>query len=237
MLSEMENVDPFCIWAGPTESCSFQGLVHFIKEQDEIYQFGVTGLYLETPERVKYYEPSVSYLNDRMVIIGKKSKEEGLFPVRKLALPFEGRAWIILFAVAFFYVVIAAIIAYRYNDGRISAMDVIDVLFVGSGEHQSRAHKRVLELFARMIAVTFIVVVLFYELAVTNFLFQPVEEKLHKNLGALSDDDLSHFCITGRSALEEVWSKFGKCSVREQSSFQTFVRHTMLQLILMRFCV
>ncbi len=66
------------------------------KEKD--YQFGITGLLLESPSRVtKYLQPTISIIDSRLVIVGPPSTANGVSdPFFILLKPFRGGAWILL---------------------------------------------------------------------------------------------------------------------------------------------
>lgn len=51
---------------------------------------------------------------------------------------------------------------------------------------------------------------LFYEMAVVNFLFQEDDVKLVGGVTSLSRDKLKHYAVLEDSALEEVWNATGR---------------------------
>ena len=63
----------YCIWAGPTENCSFHALVEFVSEQSKnTYLFAASALPLGLPRRRCRHHVSAPILDDSVVIIGRK---------------------------------------------------------------------------------------------------------------------------------------------------------------------
>lgn len=126
--------DSLCIWAGPPD-CSFNALVDFTAQQASSgYQFAITGLLLETPQRQCVHEPSAPLIDNRMVIIGQTDPNNASSrgPFYQLVKPFRWSTWAIFGVVVILFVFVCLAIAVRFHVVR--GRSLVTAFFIFAGE-------------------------------------------------------------------------------------------------------
>ena len=107
----------YCIWAGPTEKCSFNALVEFVSEQSKNgYRFAVSALLVDLPWRRCYHHVSAPIWEDSVVIVGRK---DAIFSetnsIQMLIRPFRTDAWIVFIVTGFMLLLCCIIFKYKYK--------------------------------------------------------------------------------------------------------------------------
>lgn len=134
--------DQLCIWAGPISNCTFNALVDFTHEMSDRYQFAVTGLLLETPQRQCFHEPSTPFIDNSMIIIGRNTQENPASkgPFYQLMRPFRWSTWGIFGGVISLFVIVCFAIAVRFHVLR--GRSLVTAFFIFAGERdQAMAHE------------------------------------------------------------------------------------------------
>ena len=210
-----------CIWAGPTEKCSFNALVEFVSEQSKNgYRFAVSALLVDLPWRRCYHHVSAPIWEDSVVIVGRK---DAIFSetnsIQMLIRPFRTDAWIVFIVTGFMLLLCSIIIKYKY---KISWVRYIQMFLMDDFDNDelrnSLQHRTFNELvmvcvlLRRAGKVLLAIFLLFYAAAVVNFLFEEVLKELPKSLSKWSYRELKKFAILQDSALEDVFKIIGKVS-------------------------
>ncbi|CAN8073779.1 unnamed protein product [Agarophyton chilense] len=219
--------DDWCMWGGHADHCPFNQLVDFINvKAGQGYRFGISGLLLEMPSRQCVNHPSAPFLDNKMIIIGRRAPQfsgsEG--PLHQLIKPFHQGTWAIFAGVLLLFVAVCLAIAVRFHWFR--GRSLITAFFIFSGERdQALAHEAALQqgvsareavsfatkyglsmsLFRMALLALVAIFALFYEVAVVNFLFQQHNQTLSKPVRRLSLEQLADFAVLKDSALENVW--------------------------------
>lgn len=204
-----------CIWAGAHPRCTFNALVDFIDVMaDHGYRFAVTGLLLQMPDRECRLRPGAPLVDDAVTIVGRRGEgraETAAAAFRQLTAPFDAGTWAVFAAVLAVLVACAVLIA-RDEPGfsKRPLGAVLSVLFGPQDGHaQSAKYARTRLLFRLAFAGYFLVFLMLYEAAVTNFLFRQHNHVISKNVRALSSDELRDYSVIRNSALERVWNIIG----------------------------
>lgn len=223
--------DDLCMWGGNSADCKFNQLVDYTEvmaEQD--YRFAVTGLLLELPQRQCSHEASAPFVDNSMIIIGLKTTDSSASQgaLSQLTRPFHWGAWAIFGGVVLIFMVVCFAIAVRFHVFR--GRSLITAFFIFAGERdQALAHEASLSgdmdashavSFAtkyglamtlyRIALLSFVgIFVLFYEVAVVNFLFQQQSLSLARSVTTLTEAELTTYAVLKNSALENVWNATG----------------------------
>lgn len=133
-----------CVWGGDT--CTFNNLVDYTnwKAKDD-YQFGISGLLLETEERHCFHEFGSPIVDNSMVIIGENSRDNSpsKSSIAQLHEPFQGATWAIFGGTILAFVVACVAIATRFS---LRGRSLITGFFIFVGErngaiaHESEIH-------------------------------------------------------------------------------------------------
>lgn len=126
--------DALCMWGGDT--CTFNNLVQYTrKKSGDGYQFGITGLLLETEERQCFHEASTPILDETLLIIGRNTPDDPLFrgTLSQLHGPFEPRTWLVFgsTAIAFLVVSVATAVFVSRDGGTFCS----GIMAVFTGDH------------------------------------------------------------------------------------------------------
>lgn len=224
-----------CIWAGDFSDCSFNQLVDYTQimaEQD--YRFAVSGVLLELPSRQCRHEPSAPFVDNEMIVIGLTPKEiaNNKGALHQLTRPFHWGAWAIFLGTMLLFMLVCVIIAIRIHVFRGRSLVTAFFIFVGARDHAIAHETEVtgdesnptkLSSFAvkyglattmyRIALVSFVgIFLLFYEVAVVNFLFQQQDLSLAKSVKSLTVQELQQYAVTKNSAVESVWNATGASS-------------------------
>lgn len=131
--------DSLCIWAGPSQSCTFNGLIDFIRvmgDHDPSYKFAITGLLLETQLRHCFHYPSAPFTDNKVVIVGRSDEQFSTKsgPFSQLVHPFQWSTWGIFGAFAFVFMCVCFYIAVRFHvfPGR----SFISAFYILAGDRQ-----------------------------------------------------------------------------------------------------
>lgn len=235
--------DYYCMWAGHGSNCTFNQLVDYTQIQaDEGYQFGITGLLLETPQRQCHHEASAPLIDNSVIIIGRRNTEsqKGQDALKQLIRPFNWATWLIFLLVVVVFVSVCFTIAVRFHVFR--GRSLVTAFFIFTGERdeamayeaQTHASRHLVSpskssnhlynisessdiVFAtkyglsmtlyRIALVAFLgIFILFYEVAVVNFLFQQQSLFISQSVRALTAEELKKYSVLKGSALENVWN-------------------------------
>lgn len=223
-----------CVWGGPR--CQFNQMVNFIDVQASVnssYRFGATGLLLENSKRVRQnIIPSVSLLKEQLAFFGPVRGDRDPFPFDQLVRPFEANAWLLWVAAcalvsASFWLTACVFgrapmtpcaLIYFLMDTRAGVRaSTIWPAATPPEERTAEFEKRVVQRFAQFkmarmflrIAVSAMCVIflLFYEIAVVNFLFIENAKLLKRDVRELSERDLREFSVEEGAATEDVWNR------------------------------
>lgn len=112
-LFQKTAVHAWCVWVGPNrdmtgEGCSWNTLQHYVESRKD-YQFAVAGPMLETPQRKCLHYESDSWLDDRMVIVGKSDSFNEKDPFRLVLAPYSTNAWLAFFVAVLGYVILCIV--------------------------------------------------------------------------------------------------------------------------------
>lgn len=216
-----------CIWAGP--DCTFNGMVDFVKSVPKApnrEKFIAGGqLFLLRARISNNTAPSASFFEGNMVIVGPIKRGRQKLTVRealeKIVGPFEPYAWIMLFMIIFLFVIARLCIAlvftwpfsWRYLISNLSVGLFPELDHSSYTRSPAEVQLRYLNgVWLNSAKVFFVVVALFYELAVVNFV-------LSSNLSAptvvpreLSEAQLGKYAVVKDSAESVIFRN----SVREE---------------------
>ena len=228
LISRTSGANDLCASAG--NSCEFNDLVNFIEVQAEKgYKFGIMGHLLETPQRQCLNDASVATLDDSMVILGPRETDASpANSILQLFRPFHWGSWLIFVVTSLLFVVVCFTITWKLNAYRRGAVgDAIQLLLGQQGstnlEEEIRSAQGdaaaksfaarngvVTSLFRVAIGAYILIFILFYEVAVVNFLFLESTPVLSKRVSRIPVSELKNYGILKNSALESVWLSAGK---------------------------
>lgn len=123
------------MWAGHEQQCSFNGLVDFTNIMaSRGYQFALTGMLLQTPQRMCHHTPSASFIENQIIVIGEKPMTSTSIqgPLYQLIKPFRFSSWAIFASFFLMFIIVSIAITYRFPFYR--GLSVITTFFIFVGE-------------------------------------------------------------------------------------------------------
>lgn len=233
MSSSYEFTNALCVWGGP--DCQFNDMVNYIDQASSDYKLGATGLLLENKQRLREnVKPSISLLSEVMVIFGEQQESRMGFPVYKLLHPFRRDTWLAFTSFLTAFVMLSMLAARVLGPRSNTVSDVIQNTFqfyvcptftsvtiesspiIADGASMMRRQRlgerlatcrAVRHLMRVSLSVTFVIFLMFYEVAVVNFLFIQQSAPRLKNVKDLTKEELAQFCVERDAATEDVWNK------------------------------
>ena len=225
--------DDLCMWGGHPDDCLFNELVDYIdvkgRQNQGAYRFGITGLLLEIPIRQCRHYSSSAFLDNSMIIIGRRNDSSMVHgPLQQLIRPFHWGSWAILIFFLIIFLLVCISIACRFHIVRRRSLVTGFLLLADAGPEaiayerqihgregatraRSFATKYGLSMsFYRFAIMAYVgIFVLFYEVAVVNFLFQQQTQSLARSVKSLTVNELKEYSVLKDSALELVWNTTG----------------------------
>ncbi len=220
----MDNLpldDALCIYGGP--NCTFTGMLEFVRRQRD-HQFVAGGLLFSIPERLtENTRPSAPISEDRIIVIGRRDSKSSIVQAYTTILrPFQLATWMMLLGILMFFVFARVLIAAYFSDPRTPrniARHVFDEHDLHSNETQRLLNKGAVASLMISVAAFFAIVILFYEIAVVNFVFSKKKHALQKSLSSLTEEEMKQYVIPKAEATENIWRKYVKAENK-------YVNHT-----------
>ncbi|CAN8071745.1 unnamed protein product [Agarophyton chilense] len=149
ILKATSAEEEYCVWAGPLSDCTWNTLAEFaaMMGEREGYQFVVLGPMLETPARKCSLFASSSWWSDKLVVIGRNSRESMLDinPIQQLIRPFQWETWIVVGGILALFFIVCILILYRFQAFRkrtfVTAITAF-FIFVGEADEAFAAARR-----------------------------------------------------------------------------------------------
>ncbi|PXF48836.1 hypothetical protein BWQ96_01392 [Gracilariopsis chorda] len=115
LIEETSARDDYCVWAGPSDSCTWNAMVDYTAVAARRgYQFAIVGPLLEFPHRKCEHFASGSWLDNTMVIIGKP-ENMARSPFGQLTEPFTNGAWIVVGVTVGMFIAMCLLIVWRFH--------------------------------------------------------------------------------------------------------------------------
>lgn len=208
--------DYMCIWGGPREDCTFNHLVNFLYHYKETHQFAFANFLVDLPIRRCMHNIGVPLLDDRIVIIGRVMDNKGntYSPSRmftNLLKPFHSETWIVFSALFLTIFTLAALVVRFLGPKKELSLSRTLLFLMGNHEvaqdpHHHRYTISIISLFLNSSIVALsAIMVLFYEIAVVNFLFRQSSIPSLIDVGSIPHEDLMQYCVNKNSAVDIVW--------------------------------
>lgn len=214
-VKEIKALDnSYCIWAGP--ECSFDGMVSFVKSvsgKNSSEQF-IAGsmLFISTGRISNQSIPSAPFLESDIVVIGPSTRKETTMreAVISVVQPFETLTWVLIVCVILTFIATRLFIALVFTspwsfpmflenlmDGFLPERSTNSVL----EDTNKQAERRYLNsIWFSGAKIFFIIFILFYELAVVNFVLSERKIDPAIDLYNLKEEDLRKFAVVKGSA-------------------------------------
>lgn len=177
------------------------------------YMFGAQGMLSHLPSRITpTLNPSVTIYAEMMVIIKSigGSSQNTVAAVEEAFQAFDLSTWAAIFGVIVFLVLLSVAMSYVHT-GSVPATTVFDNLcgIVDEETDDTVGHNRVLRrttvsLLGASVYITCILVLLFYEIGVANFIFNERPETLSKPLRKFTNKELESFLTLPGSSMERI---------------------------------
>lgn len=216
-----------CVWGGP--NCQFNQLVDFVDvaaTKYPGYQFGVTGLLLENSQRLRAnITQSISLLQEELAFFGPARGIRDPFPFYQLVRPFRVQAWLLWIGACATVCLSFWVTACVFGPAPMTPCALFTFLMdskagvaagvgnIGNPEARERLIAESLSRFhvARLmlrisVSAMCVIFLLFYEIAVVNFLFIENNKAFVRNIRGLSLKSLRQFSVEENAATEDVWN-------------------------------
>lgn len=228
LQNKTSSANDLCAWVG--ESCTFHMLVDYLAVMTkEGYRFAISGLLLETLKRQCHHESSVAIVSDQLSIIGNRPDSVTARSSIILFKPFHWGAWAIFTTMFLLFVVVCFIITWHLQAYRKRSFGQAILILLGSADESTvemdpvwndgfmmrrgvypLRNGVVISLFRVAIGATILIFILFYEVAVVNFLFQASPAELSTKVERLTVEELKDYGILANSAMESIWISAGE---------------------------
>ncbi len=217
----MDNLpldEALCVFGGP--DCSFEEMMQFVAAQKH-HQFVVGGLMFVLPHRLtENTRPASSLIEDQVVIIGRRDSRSPIVQAYSTILrPFKFETWMMLLGIFLLFLLVRIIIAVYFARPRKRHVIVRHLL----GEYDVRDNQlpltqneetlRLLNKTAVMsltlaVSAFFVIVILFYEIAVVNFIFLKKTHALQKEFANLTPEEMKQYVIIKGGGTEVIWRSY-----------------------------
>lgn len=217
ILDTLPLHDAYCVFGGP--SCTFAEMMRFVANEQQ-HQFIVGGSVFNLPQRItNLTRASTPISSERIVLIGRR--HSGIILARAYSTilrPFQFKTWMLLLGVLVFFAIVRLLLAVYFATPRTAQ---------GVGRHllgdfkldeealfdYKRKKKENILLLNRGavrcwdlgVAAFFVIVVLFYEVSVVNFVFAKRTEVIEQPLAVLGPRELKEYVIKQGGGAEIVW--------------------------------
>ncbi len=219
----------------------------------EGYQFGISGLMFLVPNRISQRTiPSVPIIEGKMVVLGPRDPaQRRRDTLRTIIQPFRWDAWMMLGATLALLLVLSFLKYCLYTEKKKRSFynyvrslvgdDVSDPIFNPKNASEltmeERKWLRGLQEESKLMnkvsgtalglagAALLTISILFYEIAVVNYIFAQTVQHLGKDVQNLTQRELSNYLVMGSAAQEIIWRKtgtFGLIPLSSATSIQFF---------------
>ncbi len=219
----------------------------------EGYQFAVIGLLFIYPDRISQRTiPTVSIMEGRTVILGPRDPHPRTRDVlRTVFQPFRLDVWVMLGAVLVFFFLLSVLkfcfstqkkkrSFYNYLSSMCGEVQSDTITSPENASEQTADERKwtqeLQEEFKHMskvsgtalglaFAALLTVIILFYEIAIVNYVFIRGEKQLEKDVQNLTPRELSKYMVMANTAHEKVCLKMGECDFQYHFSLVAFLHH------------
>lgn len=205
-----------CVWGGPREECTYNHLVNFLYHFRYTHQFAFANFLVDLPLRRCMHNVGAPLRKDRIVIIGRVIDNDMTTdsPSRmfsNLLRPFHSETWLLFSGLFLIILTLGALVVWFLGPKRRPSLSRTLLFLMGHHEvaqhpHRHRFSISIISLFLNSSIVALsAIMVLFYEIAVVNFLFRQNSIPSLKDVGTIPEEDLIEYCVNKNSAVDLVW--------------------------------
>lgn len=205
-----------CIWGGPREECTFNHLINFLYHFRHTHQFAFSNFLVDLPLRRCMHNIGAPLLADRIVLIGRVvdnqiARDSPSQMFTNLLRPFQSETWVLFSGLFFMIFTLGALVVRFLGPNKRLSLSRTLLFVMGNHEVSQRPHRHrfaisiISLLLNSSIVALSAIMVLFYEIAVVNFLFTQSSISTLKDISNISNEDLIEYCVNRNSAVDIVW--------------------------------